>query len=517
VPHLYAKHETSIAKASPGVKIPARHLALDLGVIEEMKSVQEFYNRFPYPAISSLALPRSGQGARIAYETGASFAGNPSADHRGKRILVAGAGTFEAVVIAQQHPRAQEVIALDLSQSSLDRLKKRLRLAKIRTVFPGLGLFNRIAPVHTHCADILDFDEGTFDYITATLVLHHHEDPLGLLTRLESMLKPGGLIRLTTYPKHSRFWPRQIGKWLTLGGIDRAHPRLKEACDARIEELPDNHPLRVSYTDNPESRTATGLADCYLHPCENPLAPMTWCKVTEALGLNLVGESQHPYAQSTFLDELAPALNDLSSWQKLQVLDDLLELSSNPVLWLHKGEARQPPSESTAPTLRDDTVAPPGSGVAMCKGLAVEDILEMLDTKPDTRFWIPSGPQFELAEASRRTLPLLQKAGLSLTDLLARITEEVGPRVSIRSREVQLKGLTLPELLHEEALQIPEPPDAAIWHELASTQASLSLRLVDRPNKALPGQSIADQAQHLQLTQGHQCSWIGPLVLKASS
>ena len=481
-----------------------------------MKSIQEFYNRFPYPAISSLALPRAGQGARIAYETGATFAGSPSADHRGIRILVAGAGTFEALVIAQQHPRAQEVFALDLSQSSINQLKKRLRLAKIRRVFPGLGLFHKIAPVHTRCADIFEFNEGHFDYITATLVLQNHEDPLGLLARLNTMLKPGGLLRLTTYPKHSRFWPRQIGKWLALGGIDQNHPRLKEACDARVEELPDHHPIRLSYADNPESHCATGLADCYLHPCENPQSPMTWYKAAESLGLKLVGESQHPYAQSTFLDALATGLSELNAWEKLQVLDDLLELSSNPVLWLHKGEDPEILTERPEPALRQEPVAPPGSGTALTKDFAVEEILQLLASEPDSRFWIPSAPQYEVGEGARRTLPILNEAGLSLSDLLSRITEEVGPRVSIRSKEVQLKGLTLPELLHEEALKIPEPPDGATWKKLATNKPGLSLRLVDRPDKALPGQSLADQAQYLHLTQGHQCSWIGPLLLKAS-
>ena len=55
-----------------------------------MKTPQEQYERFPYPPIHPLALPRRGQGETLRWEHGQALAGEPTTSHRGKRILVAG-------------------------------------------------------------------------------------------------------------------------------------------------------------------------------------------------------------------------------------------------------------------------------------------------------------------------------------------------------------------------------------------------------------------------------------------
>ena len=184
-----------------------------------MDIVREHYNRFPYPPVPRLALPMAGRARGIAWETGRQMAGRRRRSHKGIRILVAGAGTLEALVVAQQHPRASEVVALDLSASSLAVLKQRTMLARVACYTLGLGVLGRVAPIHAVEADLATWeDEEGFDYIVATNVLHHHADPLGLLERLSGMLKEGGFLRLTTYPRASRFWPRAIGRWLRLRG-----------------------------------------------------------------------------------------------------------------------------------------------------------------------------------------------------------------------------------------------------------------------------------------------------------
>ena len=65
-----------------------------------MDVVRKHYNRFPYPPVPRVALPRAGSAPGIGWETGRRFAGDPEARHKGIRILVAGAGTLEALVVA---------------------------------------------------------------------------------------------------------------------------------------------------------------------------------------------------------------------------------------------------------------------------------------------------------------------------------------------------------------------------------------------------------------------------------
>ncbi|MEC9072280.1 MAG: class I SAM-dependent methyltransferase, partial [Myxococcota bacterium] len=363
-----------------------------------MDVVRKHYNRFPYPPVPRVALPRAGSAPGIAWETGRGFAGDAEARHKGIRILVAGAGTLEALVVAQQHPRAAQVVAVDLSASSLELLRHRTLLARLASLTLGLGLFRRVAPLKTVEADLATWEDPEgFDYIVATNVLHHHAQPLMLLARLAGMLRDGGVLRLTTYPRASRFWPRAIGRWLRLGGITADTPDLVQAAIQRAAELPSDHPIRLAFADNPESRHAASLSDAYLHPVELPQHPLEWGRAVGALGLRLVGEGQHPLSQSAALHELCPATARLSPWEKLQILDDVMELGSNPVLWLHKtGEGAETPLPDVPRPEVGGTGAPPGEGLVLTPGL------ELSRVAPGTSLWLPSDLHVEMARGLLR-------------------------------------------------------------------------------------------------------------------
>ena len=141
---------------------------------------------------------------------------------------------------------------------------------------------------------------------------------------------------MVTYPKASRFWLRATAQWLSFRGIGADTQRLVSAAHDCVAELPEHHPVRLSFESNYESRSAVGIADAYFHPCENPLRPDEWREAAEQAGLCLGAEDQHAYSRSSFVDDVVPQLADLGVWQKLQLLDDLHELSTNPVLWLRQ-------------------------------------------------------------------------------------------------------------------------------------------------------------------------------------
>ena len=108
-------------------------------------------------------------------------------------ILVAGCGTGQhSIETARQFTGAQ-VLAVDLSLTSLCYAKRKTR---------ELGLNN----VEYAQADILQLASigRTFDLIEASGVLHHLADPFAGWRLLLSLLQPGGFMRLGLYSKLAR-------------------------------------------------------------------------------------------------------------------------------------------------------------------------------------------------------------------------------------------------------------------------------------------------------------------------
>lgn len=467
-----------------------------------LAAVREHYRRHPYPPVPRLALPRRGQGQGLAFETGTDAAGT-CATHHGRRILVAGGGTLEPLLVAMVHPHAQEVVAVDLSQRSLDWLATRLRLAR---------LTRRLAPLTTCCADLEQWHGGTFDYVLATHVLQHHARPLALFQRIAAALRPGGILRLVTYPKASRFWMRAIGRWLRLHEV-QAQRALRSAARRAIGRLDAMHPLRLAFEDNPEARSDAGVADAWLHPLENPCAPTEWRAAAAAAGLRLVHESQHAWSQSAFLDPIAPALRDLDPLVKLSILDDLLELGANPVLWFQRTDAAQTTAPPAASAVALPPLAPPGPGLVVHAGMPVAQIADRLWRDAD--LWLPSDLHAELGAGIRRVAAYLPRPE-DVALLLAALWQQVGPRVAAGDDDRDLPGLTLPERAAGSLLQVPPPPTAAQWQEVELCRAADQPARLAFGEQQAPFRSLAQQIEWLQLSVGATHAWIGPLRAQPS-
>ncbi len=362
-------------------------------MIHELK---EQYERFPYPPISSLALPKRGQGEKLRVE-------------HAKRILVAGCGTLEALVVAQAHPRAHGIIAVDLSERSLAVLQNRIRLFKLARPLA------KLPPIQMIQSDLMEWPDlahEKFDYILASNVLHHVPDPASLLKRLASALTPEGILRIVTYPKTSRIWMRETSRFLRENGITPHTPSLVRRAREAILKLPRENVIRASFESQPETRTGAGIVDAFLNACENPLTPLEWGHACREAGLVLFAEGQEESSRSGFLTEIFPETHALHPWVKLTILDDLLELCANPILWLKKGE---------------EAPLPPGFPRA---------------TSP-TQNWTQNWKE-EIKEALDRVKTLLRgETNLTLPEVYARLKKEVGPRVTAGTSEKILPGLSL--------------------------------------------------------------------------
>lgn len=433
------------------------------------RQVQIQYERFPYPPGAWLKIPLLEQSRSLAYATGVRLI---SADEptqgwgSGIRILVAGCGTLEPLVVAQQNPDAAEIVAVDLSEPSLATLSKRWRLYRAAT------LFKRRPTLHTVCADLFEWQGGEFDFILASNVLHHTAEPARLLQRLAAMLRPGGLLRMVTYPRQSRMWMRETAQWFKLKGLGAEIPDLRARAGHAIFELPTVHPIRSAYRTQPEILTRTGLVDAFFHAQENPLSPLEWGAAGAAAGLECIAEAHDPLSRSEFLDGVAPELAALPRFEKLEILDALLELAHNPVLWwVKRGHTMEAP---LAPA-----VVPP---------------LPM-DPSPER---VTSRVYAELRRGVDRAQAVLTARGIALPvrALVERLRAQVGPR--------SFPGLTLGEYDWDAIAAVTHQPwDHARWVEWESRAgAAPGSRRGLYGSTPLVGRSMAEQVDWLQALYG---------------
>lgn len=180
-PHLSDLIQTQITDVLERQKIKG-HIApltpISTGVSE---AVREQYEEFPYPKWKNISKETIAQKQKCQ-STGA-----------GTKILVAGCGTgWEAVEIACAFPEA-EVLAIDLSKTSLAYAIQQTQKIGIENI------------TYKH-ADILKLDDHdtAYDFIASSGVLHHMEDPRKGWRILTNLLKPGCAMRVGLYSEIAR-------------------------------------------------------------------------------------------------------------------------------------------------------------------------------------------------------------------------------------------------------------------------------------------------------------------------
>jgi ubiquinone/menaquinone biosynthesis C-methylase UbiE len=173
LPDLKAQLEDYLDLQNRAAKIPSLTEITDAVSLK----VREQYEEFPYPRWRELPIS----------------AKSPAFNKAGIQILVAGCGTGqEPLILAQSYPQA-EILAIDLSRTSLAYAARKAE---------ELGIKN-VAFRH---ADILQLGslDKKFDCICAGGVLHHMQDPVAGWKVLTKLLKPGGFMRIGLYSALAR-------------------------------------------------------------------------------------------------------------------------------------------------------------------------------------------------------------------------------------------------------------------------------------------------------------------------
>lgn len=209
-------------------------------------------------------------------------------------VLVAGCGTGQHAIAAMHSWPEAEILALDLSRTSLGYAIDQTRDPEFRRISFALG-------------DLLESASlgRRFDVIEAMGVLHHLEDPEAGLRALRDALAPAGLIGIALYSKAARG--------------DLAALRERYGKDARSDEeirqfrawaLAEAVPPGIVHAS--DFYSIGGCRDAIFHVREKGYTLPEIEKLLEAAGLRLLAIQTPPGAHR--LLESLPAPADLAGW-----------------------------------------------------------------------------------------------------------------------------------------------------------------------------------------------------------
>ncbi|CAJ1399188.1 unnamed protein product [Effrenium voratum] len=140
------------------------------------ESVEELYSKHPYPSWRRFA---SSQTSRPKTRV---------------RSLLAGVGTGKAILAHLEHFEPEEILAVDLSESSL-------RVAKRQLLALGFDL----SKVSLRKCDLFSLEDSErFDVIESVGVVHHLPDPRAGLRKLRQLLAVEGTLVLGLYSRTAR-------------------------------------------------------------------------------------------------------------------------------------------------------------------------------------------------------------------------------------------------------------------------------------------------------------------------
>jgi ubiquinone/menaquinone biosynthesis C-methylase UbiE len=230
-----------------------------------LESVKNQYEDFPYPYRDPENEKKRLR--RVAFATPRFIShccfGGENILHKDFRALDAGCGTGDATVHLAEELKGvgATVTAIDFSQASLDITKKRCEVR---------GLTN----VNFICGDLMNLPEmnrGKFDYIVASGVLHHLENPVEGLNVLKSMLKDDGCIAIMVYGKYGRtalYMTQELMRIINQNVTDIKQKI--ENTKSVIASYPPYHWNKMSLLNDEMQMGNIGIYDMYLHSQDRP-------------------------------------------------------------------------------------------------------------------------------------------------------------------------------------------------------------------------------------------------------
>lgn len=272
------------------------------------KMVSDQYEQNPYPRwVRSPSIESVRFGAFVSSELGLE-------PHRVARrddridVLIAGCGTGQqSIQTARKFPRAN-ILAVDLSTSSLAYAKRKTRELRITNIQYAQG-------------DILELGSvgRRYDLIECIGVLHHLDDPVAGWRVLASLLRPAAIMRIGLYSALAR---RDIAAAQALADAQGYTGTTQAIRQFRVDlQLQDRwRPFRF-LTAMEDFYDTSGCRDLLFHAREHRFTLPRIKQILAELELDFVkfnvdADVQQRYSQR-FPGELA--LTDLNGWTQFEV------------------------------------------------------------------------------------------------------------------------------------------------------------------------------------------------------
>ena len=259
-------------------------LKQDLPILEEItdntsSKVRAQYEESPYPRWVNLGLfikPKSI--SNVVDEIKLKLHNNKINEVEKPDILIAGCGTGQHSIGTSARFKDSNILAIDLSLSSLVYAKRKTNELNIENI-------------EYMQADILDLGKlnKQFDIIESAGVLHHMENPMAGWNVLKDCLKPGGLMRLGLYSDLARQHIVKIREEIKQRGIVSSVLDMKSFRDMIIRSEKDHHKLISNTIDFYSLST---LRDLLFHVQEHRFSVPMIKEHLDKLGLHFCGFEQ---------------------------------------------------------------------------------------------------------------------------------------------------------------------------------------------------------------------------------
>ncbi len=266
--------------------------------------VQAQYEENPYPRWVHTGPVQAAKGtAHLLHEKFPLTVSRPSAPQRRFDILIAGSGTGQhSIETAQCFPAAQ-VLAMDLSLSSLSYALRKTNEIGLTRIEYGQG-------------DIMALDglDRSFDLIESVGVLHHMGDPFAGWGKLVKRLAPGGYMRLGFYSATARRPIAAARALVAAAGYDGGNDAIRKTRQD-IAGWPDRQVVEALLC-TPDFFTTSNCRDLVFHTEEHCLTLEQIAAFLKDNRLHFLGFDVEEEIRSAYRRRFSndPAATNLEQW-----------------------------------------------------------------------------------------------------------------------------------------------------------------------------------------------------------
>ena len=272
------------------------------------KIVRQQYEENPYPRWRTVNAGRARPLLSVVRQLFPHALGLPGTDSHQTDILIAGCGTGQTAIQASYRFTEPNILAVDLSRTSLAFAMRRAQEFGIES----------IEFVH---GDILDLgsSERSFDFIEAAGVLHHMADPLAGWRVLRGLLRPGGFMKVALYSEFARRHVAAARAFVKSVGYSATPDGIRQ-CRQDIFALPRDSDVR-EVAGSLDFHAMSPCRDLIFHVQERSYTLPEIAEMLEPLRLRFIGfELRDRTVQTTYRERFPDdaALSELNNWHDLE-------------------------------------------------------------------------------------------------------------------------------------------------------------------------------------------------------